>query len=53
MLLLDDLDIMSLLQAVDNPTHSELKEVCTAAGLVIGIEVILSSVCSLHRVRGE
>ena len=27
------------LQAVDNPTYAEVRDVCAAAGLTIGVEV--------------
>lgn len=28
------------LQAVDNPTYSEIRDVCASAGLTVGVEVV-------------
>ena len=31
--------VASSLEAVDNPTYAEVRDVCAAAGLTIGVEV--------------
>ena len=33
------------MQAVDNPTYAEMKDVCSATGLSLGVEVSVTSYC--------
>ena len=40
--------IVYIFQAVDNPSYAEIRDVCAAAGLTVGVEVSTDRMRNIH-----